>query len=125
MDGPLNVVGSEFFPEVHEIYHSRRGPHPRRLLVFGISNLGLSVSRYGYRAPAYSFGAGAPKVPSSMRPTVKSLGLSMLFLKVFGVKPLFQKGLAGVRGRAPRAPVLPCPDKPKESSFPTSVLPSF
>ena len=41
----------------------------------------------------------------SMLPTIKSLGLSMPFLKVFGVKPLFQKGLAGVRGRAPRSPV--------------------
>ena len=46
----------------------------------------------------------------SMLPTIKSLGLSMPFLKVFGVKPLFQKGLAGVRGRAPRSPV---PDKPQ------------
>ena len=83
------------------------------LFLLGLfSNLGLSVSRHGCRAPAYRFGAGAPKVISSMRPTVKSHGLSMLFLKVLGVKPLFQKGLAGGRGRAPRAPELPCPINP-------------
>ena len=40
-------------------------------------------------------GRGPMGVPS-MLPTIKSLGLSMPFLKVFGVKPLFQKGLAGV-----------------------------
>ena len=37
----------------------------------------------------------------SMLPTIKSLGLSMPFLKVFGVKPLFSKGACGGQGQSP------------------------
>ena len=57
-----------------------------------------------------ALGQGPQKSLPLCSPLSNLMAYQYLFLKVFGVKPLFQKGLAGVRGRAPRAPV---PHKPQ------------
>ena len=80
----------------------------RRLIKFGL----IGESAWLPRSCIHIWGRG-PKNPFLYAPHYQISWSINAFLKVFGVKPLFQKGLAGVRGRAPRSPV---PDKLQATS---------